>query len=192
MPEKNEAALAFLLTRRSRPAKTLTDAAPSEAEILTMLTAAARTPDHGKLEPFRFVVIRGAARERLAERCAHHMREAGEAPEKIEKQAGGFLHGGAILTVVFSPKPSEKIPEWEQHLAAGGACLALLNAALASGWGANWLTGWASERRAFLEDDLGLAPHERLAGFIHVGGETAAPPDRPRPDLSLITDWVEA
>ncbi len=192
MPARNEAALDFLLTRRSRPAKTLTEAAPEKAEILTLLTAASRTPDHGKLEPFRFLVIRGAARARLAERCAHHMKAAGEEPERIAKQAGGFLHGGAILAVVFSPKPSEKIPEWEQHLAAGGACLALLNAALAAGWGANWLTGWASESRAFLEGDLGLAAHERIAGFIHVGGETAAPPDRPRPDLARVTQWIDA
>ena len=83
------------------------------------------------------------------------------------------------------------MPEWEQLLAAGGACLALLNAALAMGWGANWLTGWASECRPFLETELGLAPTEIIAGFIHIGEETVAPQDRPRPDLAAKTSWIE-
>ena len=192
MPDPNPAALDFLLTRRSRPAKTLTADAPSRAEIETMLTAAGRTPDHGKLEPFRFLVITGAARQRLHDAVARLMAEAGEAEEKIAKQAGSFLHGGAIVAVVCAPVASPKVPEWEQHLAAGGACLALLNAALASGWGANWLTGWASESRAFMEGELGLYPSEFVAGFIHLGGETIAPADRPRPDIQAKTEWVEA
>lgn len=192
MPAPNQAALDFLLTRRSRPAKTLAPAAPDQDALKTLLTAAARTPDHGKLEPFRFLVIRGEARGRLKTAVERHMEAAGEAPEKIAKQAGSFVHGGAIIAVVASPKPSDKIPEWEQHLAAGGACLALLNAALAMGWGANWLTGWASECRPFLEGDLGLSPSEFVAGFIHIGEETVAPADRPRPDVAAITDWLDA
>lgn len=192
MPPPNPAALDFLLTRRSRPAKTLRPVAPPAHDIDTMLTAAARTPDHGKLEPFRFLVIRGAARDRLRDAVANHMTTAGEEAEKIEKQAGSFLHGGAIVAVICTPKLSEKVPQWEQHLAAGGACLALLNSALAMGWGANWLTGWASECRPFLEGDLGLAPREFVAGFIHLGEETAAPPERPRPDLAAITSWIDA
>ncbi|MEX2517749.1 MAG: nitroreductase [Paracoccaceae bacterium] len=192
MPSPNQAALDFLLTRRSRPAKTLSQDPPSKDEIEVMLTVAARTPDHGKLEPFRFIVIQGAARARLAGAVAEQMKTAGEALEKIEKQAGGFLHGGAIVAVIFAPKPSEKIPEWEQHLAVGGACLGLVNAALAMGWGANWLTGWATESRAFLEGDLGLEATERVAGFIHLGGETVAPADRPRPDLGRIASWIDA
>lgn len=192
MPEANQAALDFLLTRRSRPAKTLAHIAPGDDEIRIMLTAAARTPDHGKLEPFRFIVIRGEARQRLSTALADYMKAEGEAPDRIEKQAGGMLHGGAIVVVVFSPKPSEKIPHWEQHLAAGGACLALLNAALASGWGANWLTGAAAENRAFMEKDLGLSPEESVAGFIHLGEETVKPADRPRPDVDAITSWVDS
>lgn len=192
MPQANPAALDFLLTRRSRPAKTLTDDAPDADTIKTLLTAAARTPDHGKLEPFRFQVITGAARARLSAAVRDRMTAEGAAPEKVEKQSRAFTHGGAILTVICAPKASEKVPAWEQHLAAGGACLALLNAALASGWGANWLTGWASESRAFMEQELGLTTDEFIAGFIHIGGETVAPADRPRPDISTITTWIEA
>ncbi|MEM7523447.1 MAG: nitroreductase [Pseudomonadota bacterium] len=192
MPTPNQAALDFLLTRRSRPAKTLAPVAPDDGAIETMLTAAARTPDHGKLEPFRFLVIRSRAQTRLCNAVAGHMATAGEAPEKIEKQAGSFLHGGVIVAVIGAPKPSPKVPEWEQRLTAGGACLALLNAALAMGWGANWLTGWASESRAFLEGDLGLGASEFVAGFIHIGEETITPADRPRPDVGAITGWVDA
>ncbi|MEM7546863.1 MAG: nitroreductase family protein [Pseudomonadota bacterium] len=191
MPAANPAALDFLLSRRSRPAKTLGRDAPDDDAIRTLLTAAARTPDHGKLEPFRFLVIRGDAQERLRAAVEHHMKAANEPIEKIEKQAGSLVHGGLIIAVIASPKPSEKIPAWEQHLAAGGACLALLNAALAMGWGANWLTGWASECRPFMEDDLGLTATEFVAGFIHIGSETISPADRPRPDIDAISTWVE-
>lgn len=192
MPTPNPAALEFLLTRRSRPAKTLTQDAPERSEIEQMLTAAARTPDHGKLEPFRFLVIRGDARERLAAALATYMKDFGEPPERIEKQSNSFRHGGVIIAVVFTPRPAVKVPEWEQHLAAGGACLSLLNAALAMGWGANWLTGWGAESRPFMESELGLAANESVAGFIHLGGETVAPSERTRPDIAAITDWIDA
>lgn len=190
MPAPDAAALNFLLTRRSRPAKTLTHGAPERSEIEIMLTAAARTPDHGKLEPFRFLVIEGAARQRLSDAVRRGMETEGAEVEKIDKQAGSFLHGGAIITVICAPVISEKIPAWEQHLAAGGACLACLNAALASGWGANWLTGWAADSRAFMEGELGLTPSEFVAGFIHLGRETIAPNDRPRPDIGAKTMWI--
>lgn len=192
MPAPDPAALSFLLTRRSRPAKTLTQDAPDASEIETMLTAAARTPDHGKLEPFRFLVITGDARQRLSDAVRAGMVAEGAEAEKIDKQAGAFLHGGAIIAVVGAPVISEKVPEWEQMLAVGGACLACLNAALAMGWGANWLTGWAADSRRFREETLGLSPSEFIGGFIHLGRETIAPADRPRPDLTRKTTWISA
>ena len=90
-----------------------------------------------------------------------------------------------------SPKPSEKIPAWEQAHSAAAACLSAVNAALALGWGACWLTGWLSEDRAFLGAGLGLDAHETVAGFIHIGRETAVPSERPRPDVAALTTWVE-
>lgn len=190
MPAPDPAALNFLLTRRSRPAKTLTQDAPERDELDVMLTAAARTPDHGKLEPFRFLVIEDDARQRLSDAVRTGMVAEGAEADKIDKQAGSFLHGGAIITIICSPVISEKIPDWEQHLAAGASCLACLNAALATGWGANWLTGWAASSRAFMETELGLTPSEFVAGFIHLGRETIAPNDRPRPDLGRKTTWI--
>ncbi len=192
MPARNDMALDFLLTRRSRPAKTLDKTAPDNDTLTTLLTAAARTPDHGKLEPFRFVIIRTNAQDRLAAAVAAGMTEAGEDPEKVEKQSRAMTYGGVIVTVVCSPKASEKVPAWEQHLAAGGACLALLNATLAAGWGANWLTGWAAQSRSFMATQLGLSDQEFVAGFIHIGGETVAQSDRPRPDVAALTTTIDA
>jgi len=192
MPDPNQAALDFLLTRRSRPAKTLAAPWPDRAALRPILTAAARTPDHGKLEPWRFIVLAGAATDRLAT-LAHDIGTAqGRAPDDIAKFADQFERSSLCVAVIASPKPSDKVPAVEQTLSAGAVCLSLLNAALASGWGANWLTGWGAHDPDFRARALGLAPHESVAGFIHIGTETATPPERPRPDIDAITDWVEA
>ena len=190
MPDPRPDVLDFLLTRRSRPAKTLGATAPGRAEIETILTAAARTPDHGKLAPWRFIVLtRSEERARIAEQARRHMKAAGLEAEKVEKNVNSFAHGGVIVAVVASPKPSDKIPRWEQELSAGAVCLALLNAALASGWGANWLTGPLARDTGFLTAALGCTADEFVAGFLHIGEERVAPADRDRPDLSEITEW---
>jgi nitroreductase len=155
-----------------------------------MLTAAARSPDHGKLEPWRFIILEDAALSRLAALAARRGAARGEDPEKLAKVVAMIEGAELSVAVIASPKPSEKIPEIEQILSAGAVCLALLNAALASGWGANWLSSWAAYDREFLTEGLELAAHEFVAGFIHLGTETSAPPDRPRPDLASITTRV--
>lgn len=190
MPERNQAALDFLLTRRSRPAKTLIAPAPDRETVNTILTAAARTPDHGKLEPWRFIVCDKTAMPRLADCATKRGQALGLEEEKILKSRTMFDQGQLCIAVIESPKHSEKIPEIEQTYSAGAVCLALLNAALASGWGANWLSGWPSHDRGFMRDGLGIADHERIAGLIFLGTEKAAPPERPRPDLDTITTWV--
>jgi nitroreductase len=192
MSTPNPAALDFLLTRRSRPAKSLTLPVPDRAEVETLLTAAARTPDHGKLEPWRFIVLGRPALLRLAEAVPAAGARLGIEDDRIAKMRSQFSDSHLAVAVVFSPKPSDKIPEFEQLLSAGAVCLSLLNATLAAGWGANWLTGWAAHDPEFVATHLGLAPQERIAGLIHIGTETAAPPDRPRPNLDAITTWVDA
>ena len=192
MPTPNPAALEFLLTRRSRPAKTLTGPAPSRDELLPMLTAAARSPDHGKLEPWRFIVLEKGAMGRIADLVAKRVEALGEGTEKVEKMRQQFANADLAVAVVASPKPSDKIPVAEQLMSAGAVCLALLNAALASGWGANWLTGVASTDPVILSEGFGLAEGESIAGFIHIGTETVAPPERPRPDVDAITTWVSS
>jgi nitroreductase len=182
----------FLLTRRSRPAKTLKGPGPDRATVETILQAAGRTPDHGKLEPWRFIVLEKEALTRLAVLTRRRGVEAGVDSDKLEKHAHGFEANPLVIAVIASPKPSAKIPEGEQILSAGAVCLAALNAALASGWGANWLTAWMATDRPWLREGLGLDDHETVAGFIHIGTETIAPPERPRPDMATITKWVDA
>ena len=190
MPDPRPEVLDFLLTRRSRPAKTLGPQAPDRAEIETLLTAASRTPDHGKLVPWRFIVLTDPARrEEVTELATQRMTELGLEPDKIEKNAKSFSYGGAIVVVILSPAASEKIPLWEQEMAAGGVCLALLNAALASGWGANWLTGPLCRDAAFLAGAFACREGESIAGFLHLGDETVTPADRDRPDIAAVTEW---
>ncbi len=190
MPNPNPAAMEFLLTRRSRPAKTLTTPIPAGAALMPILTAAARSPDHGKLEPWRFIVLEGAALDRLADLVDSRGAALGKSPDDIEKARRAYAEAGLIVAVISSPKPSEKIPEIEQTYSAGAVCLALLNAAQASGWGANWLTGWPVHDAVFRAAGLNLAANETVAGMIHIGTETTPPPERPRPDIAALTTWI--
>ncbi len=186
-----QGALAFLLARRSHPARTLGLPVPDRAALEPLLTAAARSPDHGKLVPWRFAVLQRAALERLAELARARGAVLGLAPERIEKGVRQYADAHLVVAVVASPKASDKIPVIEQHLSAGAVCLALLNAALAAGWGANWLTGWATHDPEFCAEGLGLAPGEFVAGLIHIGTPTMTPAERPRPDLDQIVTWVD-
>lgn len=189
MPTPNPSAVEFLQTRRSRPAKTLTQPVPDRAQLHDLLTMAARTPDHGKLEPWRFIVM-GQNRLRdlvdLVDACGV---ELGLDPAQIQKGKNQFQDGCLAVAVIEVQKPSEKIPAIEQTYSAGAVCLSLVNAALASGWGANWLSGWPNHDRGFVTAAYGLADHERVAGVIYLGTETATPPERPRPYIESITTW---
>lgn len=190
MPDPNPDALHFLQTRRSRPAKTLGLPVPSRDELIALLTIAARTPDHGKLEPWRFIVLEQADMPRLADAAEACGKALGLDADQIAKGRSQFDQGNLAVVVVEVQKAAEKIPPIEQTYSAGAVCLSLLNAALASGWGANWLSGWPSHDRAFVQDSLGLQAHERVAGIIHIGTEKSTPPERPRPDIESITTWL--
>lgn len=181
--------LDFLLTRRSRPFKTLTTPVPTAEELAPLLAAAARTPDHGALEPFRFMILERPALARIAGQIAQTGARLGRTEEEIVKQRTAYEMGNFAVAVIACPKQA-KIPEIEQIYTAGAVCLALLNAALAAGWGANWLSGWASHDAQFRKEAFGLADHELIAGIVHIGTGTRTPPDRPRPDVEAMTTWV--
>lgn len=190
MPVPNTAVLDFLHTRRSRPAKTLTTPVPSSEDLRPLLTAALRSPDHGKLEPWRLIVLERAALLRLGRLVTERGVALGQPAEAIEKARSQYDMAHLAVAVIEVPKPSDKIPAIEQTYSAGAVCLALLNGALAAGWGANWLTGWPAHDRAFVEVGLGLSEHERVVGLIHIGTETCTPPERPRPDPEALTTWM--
>ncbi|MGP3699347.1 nitroreductase family protein [Rhodobacter sp. NSM] len=190
MPDAKPEVLDFLLNRRSRPAKTLALPVPDRAALEPILTAALRTPDHGKLEPWRLIVVQAGAMPRLAALADARADALGLDDEKRGKGRSQFEQSHLAVIVVARPQPSDKVPDIEQTLSAGAVCLSLLNAALAAGWGANWLTGWPAHDRGFLREGLGLEDHEFVAGIVHIGSETVAPPERPRPDVASLTTWV--
>ncbi|MCW8841895.1 MAG: nitroreductase family protein [Rhodobacteraceae bacterium] len=192
MPAPNPAALDFLLTRRSRPAKTLTTPVPDHAALAPLLEAALRSPDHGKLEPWRLLVLEEPALRRLGDAVGNRAAALGLDAAQTAKGRDQFDTGHLAVAVIESPVIAAKVPTIEQTYSTGAVCLALLNAALAAGWGANWLSGWPSHDPVFLQKSLGLSPHERLAGLIHIGTETSVPPERPRPLIEDKVTWVSS
>jgi nitroreductase len=183
------AVMEFLLTRRSRPAKLLSGPGPDRTTIERILQAGGRVPDHGKLEPWRFIVLEGAALARVAAAIRARGEETGEDGEKA---ASAFEGAPVAIVVVGVPKESDKIPLREQVVSSGCAAFNVLSASLASGWGANWLTGWIARDPALLQGTLGLASGEWVAAFVHVGSCKVPVPERPRPDMAAITTWVSA
>ena len=179
--------LELLATRRSVPPHLLREPAPSGADLDRLLTLASRVPDHGKLAPWRFIVIAGEARTRMGDTiaAAFGADEPGAAADRIAAERGRLARAPLVIAVVSSARPHQKIPEWEQVMSAGAACTHLMIAANAMGYGTVWLTEWISYDRRIL-DALGLEPDERLAGFIHIGTPGERIPDRPRPALADI------
>lgn len=179
--------LDFLALRRSTSAVTLAAPAPDDAQLADLIRLAARVPDHGKLAPWRFIVLEGdgkavfaAELEALAGRKGDPQLAAKLAKLKIPPMA---------LVVVSSPRPGAAIPEWEQLLSAGAVCTTLLYAALAMGFGANWITDWYSYD-AEAGSILGLAAGERVAGFVLIGAPREPPLERERPTLEpLVSRW---
>ncbi|WP_369969506.1 nitroreductase [Stenotrophomonas rhizophila] len=185
-------ALQALDARRSVPAKQLGEPGPDLDTLLRMLASAVRVPDHGKLVPYRFLRIAGDARHSLGAFLAERsqQREPQVAQAQLDKDRQRFSHAPVIITVVASPRPSPKVPEQEQLMTAGCVCFALLQAAQALGYGAQWLTAWMAFDPA-VHAHLGLAEGERIAGFIHIGTPKTAAPERDRPDpAALLQDWV--
>ena len=190
MPTANPAAFAFLANRRSHPAKLFKGPVPDRDEVMTILTAATRVPDHGKLEPWRLVVVERPAMRHLADLAEARARELGGDAEKIGKGRGQYDIGQLAVVVIAAPQPSDKIPPAEQIASAHALCMNLLNAAEAAGWGANWLTGWPAHDAVFAARAFGCTASESVAGIVHIGTPPDDGPDRPRPDLSRLVTWA--
>lgn len=180
-------AMSLLLSRRSAKARDLAEPGPSETELRQILTAAARVPDHGKLAPWRFVVIGKENREAFAEELVDALRAENPGATDIEIEGTyQFARQAPVIVAVLSRiAKGIKIPEWEQELSAGAACQNLLMAAHALGYHANWLTGWATYSPAVVSL-LGGEEGDRCAGFIFIGTSSRPAEERPRPDLDAI------
>ena len=194
MPVRNAEAFEFLSSRRSHAAKFFVPggAVPDRAALEPILTAALRVPDHGKLEPWRLIVLCGDAMRRLGPKVAARAMALGGDAEMAAKGRSIYDAGGVAVVVISSPKVSEKVPEVEQRASAYALCLNVVNAAEASGWGACWLTGWPAHDAGFAAEAFGCVGAERVAGLVHIGTPAGAFPDRPRPDMGRIVEWREA
>jgi nitroreductase len=182
------ATLDFLLTRRSVKPVMMAAPGPSAEQLTTILTAAARVPDHKKLVPWRFIVFEGDARGRFGEALAATCQAEDKDPPsavRIDTERRRFLDAPLIIAVISRVVPSAGAPEWEQVLSAGAACFNLCLAANSLGFASNWLTGWYAYSPG-IQSHLGLAAHERIAGFIYIGTAKDSPPDRERPALEQI------
>jgi nitroreductase len=175
--------LDFMALRRSTPAVTLAEPAPTAAELDALLRLAARAPDHGKLAPWRFVILEPAGKARFAARLEALAQSRGDA--QAAAKLGKLKTPPLAVAVIASPRVAN-IPEWEQLLSAGAVCANLLTAALAMGYGCNWITDWYAydaEATAI----LGLAANERVAGFMLLGTAGEPPLERERPDVAALT-----
>ncbi|WCM26720.1 nitroreductase [Sphingomonas sp. QA11] len=181
--------LALLATRRSGKPRDLVAPGPDEAQLTHMLGIAARTPDHGKLAPWRFVVVPADRREALSDLITTAYRAERPQAARLEIEAlDQFARQAPTLVVVLSsPKPESHIPLWEQELSAGAACMNLLHAAHAAGFAGGWLTGWATYNES-VRDAFGTAP-EKIAGFMFIGTPSRPLEERPRPESDKIVRY---
>jgi nitroreductase len=186
------AALSLLQQRHSAPSRQLGEPAPDEATLQELLEAAIRVPDHGKLVPFRLIRMQGDAKLRFGEQLAaiaiRNHPDMSEA--KLEKERLRYTFAPLVMVVVACLHADSKVPEIEQKLCAGNVAYNILLGAYALGYGAQWLTGWAAydgEVAAI----LGLAEHEHVVGFVHLGTPQIEVPDRDRPALAdLLSTWA--
>ena len=176
-----------LARRRSAPAQALTMPGPSRGQVARILELGARTPDHGKLFPWRFVVLGSNSRSTLAEAFTPLTQNQPQ-PDKARAVLGKLTAAPVTILVVSSPVPSQKVPVWEQHLSAGAVCMNLEHAAGALGFSTSWITDWYSYDADALSL-LGLTEGEKVAGFIHIGTLADPPLERPRPDLSVKVEY---
>lgn len=176
--------LALLAQRRSTKIALLSEPGPDGPALEALLKLAARVPDHGKLGPWRFVVIEGEGRARAGAAMARVIEhDPGADQSRLDAARGLFLRAPVCVMVVSSPVASQKVPEWEQQMSAGAAAFSLLIGGHAMGYAGCWLTEWpAFDPRA--RQALGLDDHERIAGFVYLGSARQPAIERFRADLA--------
>lgn len=177
--------LDLLLSRRSGKARDLTGPGPSKEQLADILKAGARVPDHGKLFPWRFILIEGEGRERFADILVNVLAQEGATPAQIDEWRARVTAAPVIVGVVSSARELIKIPVWEQELSAGAVCQNLLVAAHSLGFVANWLTEWYAYHPV-VKQKIGLKAGERMAGFVYIGTLKDGLEERPRPDMARI------
>jgi nitroreductase len=181
---RNGPVLDFLALRRSASAGVLRAPAPDADQLNDLLRLAARVPDHGKLAPWRFILLEGEAKARFVQGVEAIAEGWSDADKR--KAALFKLKTPPLSVVVVSRHIEGNIPEWEQRLSAGAVCMTLQIAAQAMGFGANWITDWYAFDPK-VDALLGLTEGEKIAGYMHIGTAEEPPQERVRPDVAAIT-----
>lgn len=190
----SESTLELLLARRSVVANKLGEPGPDAGQLQLMLEAAARVPDHKKLNPWRFIIFQGDARKIFGKILANALKSTDEDASAIrqETEANRFIRAPVVVAVISHVIENTAVPEWEQILSTGAACQNLLIAANASGFSAQWITEWYAYDAQVLKA-LGAQKNERVAGFIYIGTAQEQPVERDRPKLEdIVTYWQVA
>lgn len=183
--------LSLLLTRRSGKARDMAAPGPDAAALRHILQAAQRVPDHGKLNPWRFVIVPDGQRAALADviEQAYRAGKPDAGRTEIDAVRAYAVQGPVLVVVLFTPRVGSHIPLWEQQLSVGAACQNLMLAAHSLGFVANWLTGWPAYAPA-VRAALGGGPDDQIAGFFYLGSQTRPLEERPRPDYdAVVRTW---
>jgi nitroreductase len=184
--------LSLLCTRRSASVKAMAEPGPTADQISQILKIAVRVPDHGKLQPWRFILFQGEARKKFGKKLAKRWAKLhpDHSAESLDFWRNFFLRAPTVIALVSRSAPHPKIPEWEQQLSAGAVGLSMLLAATALGLGCQWNTDWCAYDLEMAQV-MNLQPHERIAGFFYLGTPTEPIEDRPRPNPeTLLTRWT--
>ena len=184
----------FLMTRRSTVAKMMDGPGPDDADLKKILATGMRVPDHGRLTPWRFIVIRGDAREKIGGviAAAYSRKNPDAIEEQVEIEQERLTRAPVVVAVLSRVHKGHKIPEWEQVLSAGAACQTMLIAAQSMGYAAQWLTEWYAYD-ADVKAAIGAEPGDEVAGFVYFGNEMAAGTERARPEYdSIVSEWSAA
>lgn len=180
--------LKLLKTRRSVLSRNLTAPGPDSEQLKTILEIASRVPDHRKLESWRFIVVEGDARKKLGEKfCEIKLEDCELTMEQIQAEQNRYNHAPTVIVVVFSPV-EHKTSVFEQLLSCGAVCQHINLASSALGFSSQWVTNWCAFDK-LAQQELGLKPHESIAGFFHIGTATCTPKDRARPDLAKKVEY---
>jgi len=182
----------LLATRRSGKPRDMVEPGPDAAQLRDILQAAMRVPDHGKLAPWRFIIVPADQRTNFADLLtrAYTAEKPDAGPLELAPLQQFARQAPVMVAVLSSPVAHPKIPAWEQQLSAGAACMNLLTAAHAAGFVGGWLTGWAAYSPVVVEG-LGGRTGDRIAGFVFIGSPSRQLEERPRPAYEdVVSTWI--
>ena len=185
--------LAFLKSRKSASAKAMSEPGPSRAQLDEILEIAVRVPDHGKLSPWRFILIEGEGRARIGQGFAEvwAKNNSTHGRESLDFQSGLFMRAPVILVVVSAAAVHGKIPVWEQQMSSAAVCYNAVLAATALGFDAQWQSDWVAYDEG-AKAVMGVTEAEKISGIIYIGTASIALEDRPRPVVSCLLTRINS